>query len=67
MSRKQEPDPPPPPTEPVQLEGALADAYREWRLAVADLDGKFSAYNAARERHAVALAAFTRLAVQGSG
>lgn len=44
------------------LTGELAAAYEEWRDAAAQLEGLFAAYQNAKERHAVALARFTRLA-----
>lgn len=48
------------------LTGELAEAYREFREAAADLDGKAKAATAARERAQVALARFTRLATGGA-
>jgi len=48
----------------VELAGDLAVAFDEWRLAAADLDGRFAAYEAARERHVIALSRLTRLATR---
>jgi len=49
--------------ETVVLDRVLAAAFQEWRAAAADLDGRFAAYERARQRHSVALAKWMRLAM----
>lgn len=49
------------------LTGELAEAYREFREAARDLDGKVKAADAAKQRAQVALGRFTRLATGGPG
>ena len=51
-----------PPIASVQLEGELAEAFEEWRAAAADLEGRYTAWTLAKERHQIALATLRRLA-----
>lgn len=53
---------PEPPLNQVLLTGEQAIAYQEYAAACRELEGLFKAYNAAKERHQVALAKFTKLA-----